>query len=166
MPTSNKLQSLLTPDTPQEVRRQVTYHGEPIRLGVDQYEIRGPNGEVGIVTFRLPAVEVHWLNHSRESRSLTELLNLARRGALPAWVGQIPVLAERLRAVFDAEIAKGINPHVRIGISGDEVFHEDLCRGVRHSRKLSELLDDLGRGRRLPAIYDTPAIRAALGLES
>jgi hypothetical protein len=52
-----------------------------------------------------------------------------------------------------------------VGISGREVFSEDLPRGVRHSRKLSDLREDLARGRALPEIFNTPVVRRALSIE-
>src|SRR5262250_863050 len=101
-------------------------HQQP--LAENEYRVTSHSGEEGIATLRLPAVDLHWLNHSRESWSFTELLNLARRGALPEWVGQVKPLAERIEAVFQREREAGKDPYFKTGISGDEVFYADLRR--------------------------------------
>src|SRR5215813_827045 len=102
---------------------------------------------------------------AKQIYSFVDLLQRARANALPAWVQQVPQIMARIEAVFEKERAGGKDPFFHVGISGDEVFHEDLRRGVRHARTLKDLREALAHGQKLPAVYDTPAIRAALGLE-
>jgi hypothetical protein len=167
------MKKLLRPDQPTpDVDRPVRFvqhqrHAkELIPLAENEYEVRDPAGGAGIVTIEGQAISLHWLNRSRQALSFAALLNAARKDELPVWVRQVPVLTQRIEAVFTTEREQGKDPHVSVGISGDEIFRDDLRRGIRISRKLSDLRADLTRGRQLPEIYDTPAVRAALGVEA
>src|SRR5262249_61322305 len=101
---------------------------------------------------------------AKNSYSFVDLLERARRGAEPEWVNKVPALAQRIERIFTDERARGLNPHVRIGINGNEVYHDDLRRCIRNSRDIRELQAELARGRKLPEIFNTPDVRRALGL--
>ena len=134
-------------------------------LQFNEYEIRSADGKQGIVRVGELKIDVHWPGHERQTYSFSDLVERARREALPAWAKQVPVLVARIEVVFQREREQGKDPYFKIGINGDEAFYENLRHGTRIVRKLSDLKADLGRGRMLPEIYNVPAIRAALGLE-
>lgn len=164
MAKQSKLQTLLTGDRGgrEEEWRRVMIHDQPIRLEANQYEVHDANGQTGVVTLRLPAIDVHWIGHSRESHSLVELTEQARDQRLPRWAKQVPLLVSKIEAIFQREREQGRGPHIQVGVSGDEVFYADLARGTRISRTLRDLRQDLARGRTLPGVFDTEAVRLAL----
>jgi hypothetical protein len=146
---------------------QGSHFEEPRYLTAGEHRVTLNDGSEGSVEITgREGLEI--ILHTRtggNSYSFVALVEGARRGALPCWVEQIPALMTRINDVFAKERAERIDPHHRVGINGDEIYFEDLKRGVRIGRSLRDLKADLARGRALPDIYDVPAIRAALGLE-
>ena len=145
---------------------QGLYNGEPLRLGENDYEVKDSQGKMGVVHVGERTIDIHWPGKIRENRAFNEFLQLARRDALPAWAVQVPPLMSRIRGIFEAERAEGKNPHIQVGVSGDDAFFEDLRKGTRIARKLADLREDLIRGRTLPEIFDVPAVRVKLGIEA
>jgi len=76
----------------------------------------------------------------------------------------VPEITEYISATEVKIRARGEDPFTSAGVSGDEVYFDDMRHGTRISRKLRDLQADLKRGRTLPDIYNTPDIRRALGL--
>jgi len=161
----NKLQQLLNPERrPSEERRALVFHGERIPLGPNEYTV-SVNGKLGIVTI-LPtgAIPLYWVGEARETHSFRDLVAAARRNEIPSWVQQVPALMEKIDAVFARERAAGKDPYVRVGVSGDEVFRDDLRNGTRLSLTIREIRRRFALGGTLPALFDTPEVRTHLGL--
>jgi len=137
-----------------------------VKLAEEKYPVKLNDGGEAVVSIggREGLMITLVTTTAKNSHSFVDLLQRARRNTLPGWARQVPVLVQRIEAVFAKERAEGRDPYYHVGITGSQVYYDDLRRGVRLSREIRDLKEDLARGRKLPDIYNVPTICAALGL--
>ncbi|MGH7962972.1 MAG: hypothetical protein ACRERD_14265 [Candidatus Binatia bacterium] len=116
------------------------------------------NGREASVTVKGETIELD--NGSfRENHSLVGLLNMARRGALPQWAGQIGAITQRIEDIFRREREQGLDPHVSYALTDGELFRFDLRGGTGNSANIADLKKQLAQSGRLPRAFDTPRAR-------